>query len=99
MQITNEQMDAAILRFRGFPSEEDYCRALQEEPDFRAALEAAYARDPSFFTVDEGGWRPNQFNVDVPPAKPNENDPFGPGANLLKIRKYQRRSGDPFPTY
>ncbi len=69
MRITNEQMDAAILRFRGFPTTEDYNRALQE-PDFRAALESAYARDPSFFTVDAAGWRVNQFNVDVPPARP-----------------------------
>src|SRR5260370_30768934 len=65
---TEEEMDAAILRFRGFPSEDDYYRALQES-DFRAALESAYARDPSFFTVDAAGWHTNQFCAPVPPAR------------------------------
>lgn len=69
MDITPEVMDAAILRFRSFPNAEAYQTALQE-PEFRTAIEAAYARDPSFFTVDADGWRPTQFCADVPPARP-----------------------------
>lgn len=106
MQFTNEQMDAAIDRWRKMPSAEQLYADLAQDADFKAALEAAAERamksnDPNarFWEVDRDGWRPNQFNVDIPPARPNESDPFGPGASAAKIRKYQRHPGDPYPTY
>jgi hypothetical protein len=74
MQFSNEQMDAAVLKYRQMKTVEDFYRELSESSDFKSALESAYARDPSFFTVDAAGWRPPQFCVNVPPAPPKVND-------------------------
>jgi hypothetical protein len=79
-------MNAAIDRWRKIPTSERFYRELSEDPDFKAALEAAYARDPTCMTIDAASWRPNQFNADVPPARPNERDPFGPGARDKEAR-------------
>jgi hypothetical protein len=73
MQFSNEQMDAAVSKFRGMKTSEEYYRELSESADFKAALEAAYVRDPTCITVDAAGWRPPQFCVDVPPAPPKVN--------------------------
>jgi len=87
MRITNDEMNAAVDRWRKMPSTEQVYREFAEDPSFKAALEAAYVRDPSFMAIDAAGWRSNQFNVATPPAGPNEDDPYGPGASLLKFRR------------
>jgi hypothetical protein len=71
--FSDAEMDAAVLKFRQMKDAEEYYRELAESPRFKEGLEAAFARDPSFFTVDAAGWRPPQFCVDVPPAPPKVN--------------------------
>jgi hypothetical protein len=93
MQFSNEQMDAAVLKFRSFRTSDEFYRELSESPEFKATLEAAYHRDPSFMRVDAAGWRPTQFNVDIPPARPNEHDPFGPGADPEKMKRMKPLPG------
>jgi hypothetical protein len=72
--LSDAEMDAAVLKFRQMKDAEEYYRELAESPGFKEGLEAAFARDPSFFTVDAAGWRPPQFCVDIPPARPNTTD-------------------------
>lgn len=74
MTFTNEQMDAAVLKYRQAKTVEEFYRELSESPEFKAALESAYARDPSFVTVDAANWHLRQFNVAVPPARPPTKD-------------------------
>jgi hypothetical protein len=97
MQFSNEQMDAAVSQYRQMKTIEEFYRELAESPDFKAALESAYARDPSFFTVDAAGAHPKQFNVAVPPAPPKVN-----GAPELDWTERERRrkpiSGAAFPS-
>ena len=76
MFFTDAEMDAAIDRWRKFPTLEELNAALAES-QFKAALDAAADRawksgDPKthFWIVDAGGWRPPQFCVDVPPPTP-----------------------------
>jgi hypothetical protein len=79
MIYTSEQMDAAIAEYRGFKTAEEYYARLAEDPKFKAAIEAAYARgrkDPSknFMIVDAAGWPAGQYCVPVAPAKPPTTD-------------------------
>jgi hypothetical protein len=74
MHVTDEMMNAAVEEYRRFKTAEDYYQRLNDSSDFRARLEAAYARGPSFFTVDAAGWRSTQFNVDIPPVPPIVNN-------------------------
>ena len=104
--MTDKQMDAAIERWRRTPTVEQLYADLSRDPEFKAALEAAAERairsdDPSqrFWEIDANGWRPSQFNVDIPPARPSVRDPSGPGADPRKVRMYERHPDDPFPTY
>jgi hypothetical protein len=78
MIYSNEQMDQAIDRWRKIPTLEQLYADLAEDVDFKAALDAAAERamksnDPKarFWEVDAAGWRPTQFNVDIPPANPD----------------------------
>ena len=68
--VTEEMMEQAIAEYRGFKTAEDYYQRLNDSSHFRARLEAAYARDPSFFTVDASGAHPKQITAPVPPAPP-----------------------------
>ena len=84
--------DEAITLWRIYTAEQfkieinnkDFFDALNE-----AGRQAIASGDPKrrFWEVDVDGWRKNQFNVDTPPARPNEDDPYGPGATLLRRRK------------
>ena len=76
ISYTNAQMDEAILLYRRMTSEQ-FQRALIESPEFKEKIEAAYQRgvlDPSknFMHFDRDGWYPTQYNVRVPPARPND---------------------------
>lgn len=90
--------DEAIAEFRKL-TEEQFYRRLADDPTFKAAFETAYARDPSFMTVDAAGWHPFQYNVAIPPVQPISYDPFGPGAPSDQVEKYKRHPGDPYPAY
>jgi hypothetical protein len=79
-------MDAAVSKFRGMKTSEEYYRELSESADFKAALESAYARDSSFFTVDAAGAHPNQITAPVSPALPIVN-----GAPELDLTERERR--------
>jgi hypothetical protein len=81
--------DEAISLWRTLPIEE--LTVALDDPIFYAALNEAgrlaiESGDPRkrFWEVDIDGWRKNQFNVDIPPARPNEDDEFGPGASLRR---------------
>jgi hypothetical protein len=79
MTYTNDQMDAAIVEFRSFKTADEYYARLAGDPNFKAALEAAYQRgqkDPSknFTEQDAQGWRRDQYCVSVPPAPPRTTD-------------------------
>jgi hypothetical protein len=93
--VTEEMMEQAIAEYRCFKTAEDYYQRVNDSSDFRARLEAAYARDPSFFTVDAEGWRPPQFCVDIPPALPIVN-----GAPELDSTEREKRRipGAAFPS-
>ena len=53
--------------------------SIMTSPEFRFAIQAAYKRS-DFTNLDRDGWNPVQYNVRIDPARPNESDPFGPGA-------------------
>jgi hypothetical protein len=81
MTYTNDQIDAAIERWRTTPTAERLYADLAEDVGFKAALEAAARRamqrgDPKarFWEVDATGWRPDQFTVKVDPARPVTTD-------------------------
>jgi hypothetical protein len=84
--VTDEMMNAAVEEYRRFKTAEDYYQRLNDSSDFRARLEAAYARDPSFFTVDAAGAHPNQITASVLPALPIVN-----GAPELDLAERERR--------
>jgi hypothetical protein len=81
MICTNEQMDAAIDRWRKTPNAEQLYADLADDAEFKGALEAAAIRamksgDPyaRFWEVDAAGWRPDQFTAKVDPARPVTTD-------------------------
>jgi len=85
--------DEAISKWRTLTAEQ-FNTEYDADPIFRDAYNAAAQRaidskDPRqrFWEIDIDGWRKNQFNVDVPPARPNEDDPDGPGAPLLRRKR------------
>ena len=80
--FTNDQMDEAILKYRRMTKEQFY-NELERSPEFKAVIEAAYKR-ADFMHTDAEGWTPLMFNRPTAPARPNERDLFGPGANLLR---------------
>ena len=86
VRFTDEQMDLAISEYRCFKTAEDYYQRLNDSSDFRARLEAAYARDSSFFTVDAAGTHLNQITAPVLPALPIVN-----GAPELDLTERERR--------
>jgi len=80
--------DEAVSLWRRLTVEE-LARERTNNPEFRQALreatqEALASGDPTrrFWDVDIDGWRKTQYTVDTPPARPNEDDEFGPGASL-----------------
>ena len=84
--------DEAISRWRLITAEQ-FNAEYDNNPEFREAYDDAARRalasiNPKdrFWEVDIDGWRKNQYNVDVPPARPNEDDPDGPGASLRRKR-------------
>ena len=82
----------AVALYRRMTADEFYAE-LQRSPEFKAQIEAAYARDPLFMTVDAAGWNPVMFNVPIPPARPSVYDPFGPGADPKKIERMKPLKG------
>jgi hypothetical protein len=82
--------EEAVTRWRRYTQDELATeRATNQE--FREALkeagkQALASNDPRdrFWDVDVDGWRKYQYTVDTPPARPNEDDEFGPGAHLRK---------------
>lgn len=79
------ELDEVILQYRRITSDQFYEKL--NDPEFKEQFDAAYKRGirngNNFMLVDADGWRPNQYNVNVPPARPNEDDPFGPGRKQL----------------
>jgi hypothetical protein len=77
-ELSDADMDAAVLKFRRFSSVEEFYRELSESPAFKAALEAAYARgqrEPAkdFIHLDAQGWHPRQYCApahEPPPPTP-----------------------------
>jgi hypothetical protein len=81
--------DEAISLWRTLSTEE--LKEALDNKEFHNALNEAgriaiASGDPKrrFWEVDIDGWRKNQFTVDIPPARPNEDDEFGPGASQRK---------------
>lgn len=78
--------DEAIAKWRTL-TEDQFIVEIQNA-EFRDAYEEAgrlalASGDPRrrFWEIDAAGWRKNQFNVNIPPARPNERDPYGPGSH------------------
>ena len=70
--------DEAIAKWRGIKTLEELDVALTN-PEFQDALNLAgklawESKDPArrFWEVDATGWRKKQYNVSIPPAKPND---------------------------
>jgi hypothetical protein len=98
VEFSNSELDEAVAEYRKMTAEQ-FRHRYDTDLKFKLRIEAAYGRDPSFITVDAAGWSLNQFNVAIPPAPPSVHDPYGPGADKQKMRKYERHPGDPPPTY
>ena len=71
----------AIAKWRGIKSLEDLDHEFKNDPEFYAAFQEAgrlaqASGDPKrkFWETDATGWTKKQFNVRVPPARPDERD-------------------------
>jgi len=71
--VTEKQMDAALAAFRAMSSSDEFYRTLRDDPEFREALEAAFARD---------------VRDRMPPTLPPTSDPREMNPSLREIEKH-----------